>query len=56
MADSTKLEQAKALGFDSIETMEDHQRWLYSQKVHKQKCIAAVNKAVRTGSNVIDLR
>ncbi|MCZ4310269.1 hypothetical protein AB6D66_01150 [Vibrio pomeroyi] len=56
MADNIRLEQAKALGFDSIESMEDHQLWLDSQKANKQEWIAAVSKAEQAGSNVIDIR
>ncbi|CAH7343351.1 hypothetical protein VCRA2110O2_30347 [Vibrio crassostreae] len=56
MADNIRLEQAKALGFDSIESMEDHQLWLDSQKANKQEWIAAVINAEQAGSNVIDVR
>lgn len=56
MADNIRLEQAKALGFDSIEQMEDHQIWLDTQKANKERLIAAVSKADLAGSNVIDIR
>lgn len=50
------LEQAQALGFESIAAMNEHQAWLDKQKQHAEKARMAVRRAQKTGSNTIDMR
>lgn len=50
----TQLEIAEALGFSTVEQMEDHQVWLDSQAVHRAKVKSLVENSKE--SNIIDLR
>ena len=53
---SKQLEEAKALGFDSIEQMNEHQTWLKQQESERQKARAAVAAANLAHSPIIDMR
>jgi hypothetical protein len=49
-----KMEQALALGFESIEECDEHQRWLDSQRVVGDAIRKAVEESRITG--IVDLR
>lgn len=51
---ASPLERAEALGFASVEQLEDHQRWQDAMTLHQQQVSAAV-RAAGTGP-VVDLR
>ena len=51
----TTLEEAKALGFDSIEACEKHQVFLDNQRRISSECHEAYQEAEKNGSNVINL-
>lgn len=48
------LEEAQALGFDSIEQCKSHQQWLHKMAQHRKECAEAVRAAQATG--IVDLR
>ena len=48
------LEEAQALGFDSIEACEKHQKWLDGQKEHREEMKKVVEDSQYTG--ILDLR
>jgi hypothetical protein len=51
-----KLEQALALGFNSIKESDEHQVWLDRQAGQNARIRAAVQAADETGSRFIDVR
>lgn len=56
MKEKILVEEAMALGFDSIEQCEEHQAWLNQQRNVRAKTRAAIKKAEKEGSNIIDVR
>lgn len=57
MVDSALLlEQARALGFGSVEESNEHQEWLGRQAEENKRIRAAVKAAGESGSQIIDLR
>lgn len=53
---ATQLEQAQALGFNSLEECEQHQNWLDRQTERQALVSAAVQTAETAGTPCIDLR
>lgn len=47
---------AEAMGFASVQKMQDHQEWLAQQAEHARRVQAAVRKMRAEGSNVLDMR
>ena len=48
------LENAQALGFESVEQCESHQQWLHKMAQHRKECAEAVRAAQANG--IVDLR
>lgn len=53
---ATKLEEAQALGFSSIEECIEHQAWLDQQAEQNERIRLAVKAANDAGSQTIDVR
>lgn len=51
-----KLEQALALGFNSIDECDEHQKWLDRQAEQNDRIRTAVKAGDESGSQIIDLR
>lgn len=50
------LDEAMALGFESIEQCGEHQAWLIGQSNERNKAREAVELAKRNNTNFIDIR
>lgn len=50
------LDQAMALGFESVEQCGEHQAWLIGQSNERNTAREAVELAKRTNTNFIDVR
>lgn len=53
---SKQIEEAQALGFDSIEQMNEHQAWLKQQETERKKARAAALASNLAHSPIIDMR
>lgn len=50
-----KLEEARALGFNSIQECEEHQLWVKKRDILNKQAIEAIKKAESENSNIINL-
>lgn len=50
------LDEAMALGFETVKQCTEHQKWLIGQSNERNKAREAVELAERTNTNVIDIR
>jgi len=51
-----KMEEARALGFSSLEACETHQVWLARQRAIGEECRKAVERSRQDGTGIIDIR